>query len=314
MAPASRVFLGVDGGQSSTRAAIGDAEGRVLGRAEGGPCVHPTSYEAKATFASTMESLLRAALASAGLSRATKFEGACFGLSGAFEAAHAIVAGLTRCAAIRHVTDADAAIEGAAAGGPGVVVIAGTGSMALARDARSNAARCGGWGYVFGDDGSAFDIVRRALRKSLAGEEGWGERTVLGDIFLDATGSKTVNDAMHGLYFPEWTRNRIAGLAVEVDRVACQGDLCAQAIMEQAGDTLGSLAAHAVRGLPTGARSMTAFPLGGVFKSCRVLDAFAARIRAEGLDLGRPRHDAAIGALRLAYGSLGIETTVQESS
>ncbi len=312
MAQGSRFFLGVDAGQSSTRAAIGDATGRVLGRAEGGPCVHPTSGGAKAALESTLRSLLSTALDAAGLPGETVFEGACYGLSGAFEEAYAIAAGLAPCEIITNSTDAEVALEGAAAGGPGIVVIAGTGSMAQARDARSNSARCGGWGYVFGDNGSAFDIVRRGLRKALADEEGWGELTALSSMFLEVTGATTVNEALHQLYLPDWPRDRIAALAARVDLVAHRGDLCARAIMEEAGDTLGTLALRASRALPPGSRPSTAYPIGGVFASGFVRDAFATRIRAEGLQLGRPRHDGAVGALLLAYRSCGVTPTVQE--
>lgn len=313
MAQCSRFFLGVDGGQSSTRAAIGDGTGRVLGRAEGGPCVHPTSDEAKAVLGCTLQSLLSTALDAAGLPHSTEFEGACYGLSGAFEEAYAIVAGLTPCEATKHVTDAEVALEGAAAGGPGIVVIAGTGSMALARDSLSNSARCGGWGYVYGDDGSAFDIVRRGLRQALADEEGWGESTALGTMFRDATGATTVNEAMHRLYLPDWPRYRIAGLAAEIDLVARQCDRCATAIMEEAGDALGRLAMRALRALPPDTRPSTAYPTGGVFASAIVRDAFAKRIRGEGLRLGRPQHDGATGALLLAYRSCGIQIPVREA-
>ena len=70
--------------------------------------------------------------------------------------------------------DALIAYVGACGGEPGVVVIAGTGSIAFGRGSDGREARAGGWGYVFGDEGGAFDIVRQALRAALRFEEGWG--------------------------------------------------------------------------------------------------------------------------------------------
>jgi N-acetylglucosamine kinase-like BadF-type ATPase len=72
--------------------------------------------------------------------------------------------------------DAAIALSGATASGNGILVISGTGSMAWGRNAKGESARAGGWGYVFGDEGSAFDIVRQAVRAALRMEEGWGLR------------------------------------------------------------------------------------------------------------------------------------------
>ena len=70
------------------------------------------------------------------------------------------------------VNDALVALEAAIPGGPGVVIISGTGSIAYGRNAAGEAARAGGWGYVLGDEGSGYWIGRAALR---AVDEPWTE-------------------------------------------------------------------------------------------------------------------------------------------
>ena len=75
--------------------------------------------------------------------------------------------------------DAVIALAGATAGEPGIVTIAGTGSIAFGRNAAGRTARIGGWGYIFGDEGGGFDIARQALRAALRAEEGWGPPTAL---------------------------------------------------------------------------------------------------------------------------------------
>ena len=65
------------------------------------------------------------------------------------------------------VSDADAALEGAFAGGPGIIIISGTGSIALGKDSFGKVARSGGYGYLLGDEGSGFWIGREAMRRCL---------------------------------------------------------------------------------------------------------------------------------------------------
>jgi len=107
-------------------------------------------------------------------------------------------------------SDAFIALSGATAGGPGLVAIAGTGSIAFGRNAAGRTARAGGWGYLFGDEGGAFSIVRQALRAALRHEEGWGAPTELRPALLEATGAASANDLLHRLYTAEFTRQRIA--------------------------------------------------------------------------------------------------------
>ena len=75
------LFLGVDGGQSSTTALIGDENGRVAGFGRGGPCNHVRASEGRAKFLNAIGGCVRAALEQAGVARA-EFEAACLGFSG----------------------------------------------------------------------------------------------------------------------------------------------------------------------------------------------------------------------------------------
>ena len=312
MPGAQRYFLGIDSGRSSTRAVIGDHSGSVLGRAVAGPLNDLTSEAAEASFITTARELLNGVIHDAGLPQRTKLEGGSFGISGCSADKFDLLANVSACRSSEMVTDTEAALEGATAGGPGAIVIAGTGSMALARDANRHLARCGGWGYAFGDDGSAFDIVRRALRKALAAEEGWGPPTALAEMFRGATGSSTVNTAMHRFYHPDWRRDRIARLAVEVDATALSGDELALEVLEDAGRTLAALATRALEALPGKGEGLAVYPSGGVFASQAVRSLFKERLRASGLALGRPSHDPSIGALLLAYRAAKLTVCIQE--
>ena len=313
MGGSRRLFLGVDGGQSSTRAVIGDESGSVLSRAVGGPCNRATTGAGEAKLKETTKRLLRDALTRADLPAESEFEAACFGMSGGPDDKRSLLAGLMPSAAVEVTNDAETALEGATGGGTGIAVIAGTGSIALSRDRTGNLARCGGWGYVFGDEGGAFDIVRHALREALAAEEGWGPPTELRRILLAATVSGTVNEALHRFYDPDWPRNRVASLAPLVDQAAGQGDACARAVLQSAGEALGILAVRAADALPEALPNRTVYPCGNVFNSVRVRSALMQRLRTAGFAVERPAYDAATGALLRAYRAGGLEGRVKES-
>jgi len=82
--------------------------------------------------------------------------------------------------------DADAALAGAFRGGPGIVVIAGTGSGAVGRDAAGRTARAGGHGYLLGDEGGGYWIGREAVRAALRAADGTGPPTVLAALVQEA--------------------------------------------------------------------------------------------------------------------------------
>ena len=307
-----RLFLGVDGGQSSTRAVIGDASGAILARAVGGPCNQVLAGIGDTNFGEVMAELLRDALQAGRIPGDTAFEAACFALSGGPDGKEAILSETIRAGAVKITTDAEAALEGASPGMPGIAVIAGTGSMVLGRDETGRTVRCGGWGYAFGDEGGAFDIVRRAVRKALAAEEGWGEPTVLREKLIDATGSKTANEALHRFYTSEWPRDRIARLAPAVDLAAEAGDPVACRVMREAGSALGSLTEIVAECLATSDLDLTLYPLGGVFRSRLVRKSFEYRLEPLDLRIGEPAHDAAVGALIMAYRLRGLGREIRD--
>jgi len=308
-----RLFLGVDGGQSGTIAAIGDETGRVLGEGEAGPSNHAAGAEGRAKLVRAVCESVKQAGAQAGLdARNLEFEAACFGMSGGPEDKQAILAGIVRAGRLMVTTDAAVALAGATASGQGIVVIAGTGSMALGRNGQGTVARAGGWGYVFGDEGGAFDIVRQAARAALRMEEGWGPETALRAALLDATGSASANQMLHRFYAPEWERSRVASLARLVDQAAAEADPVALHIVNQAAQELAQLAA-AVRGqLWQPGETVEMAYSGGVFESRMLLERFRLLVEMEaGNSLGPPQHPPHLGALLEAYRAAGVKVELQ---
>lgn len=304
----SQYFLGVDGGQSSTRACIGDETGRVVGVGSGAPCNHASGAEGRAKFVAAIQSCLRSACAQAGLNLdSMRFASACLGFSGGPAGKEGILSEILPSYRTLVTDDARIALAGATGGEPGLVVIAGTGSIAFGRNSDGRTARAGGWGYLFGDEGGAFWIARQALRAALRWEEGWGVPTSLRARLLDATGARNMNDLLHRCYTPEFGRPRVANLALLVNHAAESGDPRALEILDAAAREL-ALLAVAVRGqlFATGETTLVAYS-GGVFGSRILLRRFRDWMASEPrVRMMPPVCDPVTGALLEAYRAAGL--------
>jgi len=303
----SRWFLGVDGGQSSTAALIGDESGKVVGVGHAGPCNHVSTAESHARFRDAIGGAVTAACQTAGITEA-RFAAACLGLSGGPHDKEALVREMISAEQYRITIDAVIALLGATAGEPGVIAIAGTGSIAYGRNAEGRTARAGGWGYMFGDEGGAFDIVRQAVRASLRKEEGWGQATVLREALLQATGASDMNDLLHRFYTPAYPRARVASYAVLVDEAARNGDGAAREIVLNAAQALATYAAAVRRQLFHRSELARTSYIGGVFRSELLRERFAMLVQLESdAPVHPPAMGPAAGALIEAYRLAGLK-------
>jgi N-acetylglucosamine kinase-like BadF-type ATPase len=236
-----RVFVGVDGGGTRARAVLVDEHGHVLRRAEGpAGLVDARTPERSADVIAALVRELAPDSTPAGL---------CCGLAGAGRAAEreAVAArlGAARLAEVVHVvTDAEAAMEDAFAETPGALVIAGTGSIAWARDAGGATHRVGGWGHLLDDEGSGYAIGLAGLRAVVRSADGRMPPTRLTELLLHATGC-TADTELVG-----WTavaaKADVAALAPHVLACASQ-DAAAGAIRAAAVAALHELTRTAVR-------------------------------------------------------------------
>lgn len=156
-------FLGIDGGGTKTTCAVGD-EHSILAEATAGPSNIVRVGEAKAR--ESLHQAVRQACAAAGI-RPEQVARTCVGSAGA---ARPELAAIVRSVLAEILTspidvvgDMETALGAAFADGPGVIVIAGTGSIAYGRDPQGKTARAGGWGFAVGDEGSAHWIGRQAV-------------------------------------------------------------------------------------------------------------------------------------------------------
>ncbi|MCC7497637.1 MAG: ATPase [Bryobacterales bacterium] len=305
----SGLFLGVDGGQSSTTAVIGDQTGRVLGSGRGGPCNHVGKAEGRERFVTAISGSVGAACASAGLNAGSvRFRHAFFGLSGGPEQRREILETLVRADAISITHDGLVALAGAHGGEPGIITIAGTGSISFGRNAQGRQARAGGWGYIYGDEGGGFDIVRQAVRASLRAEEGWGPPTSLRARLLEATGEKLADGLLHQLYGSAYPRATVARMAPLVDEAAIEGDAVAREILSGAAQALASYTAAVRQQLFVPGEPVAIAGIGGVFGSRLLCETYRILVQLEeGCVLREPRYPPAVGALIEAWRAEGLK-------
>ncbi len=293
------VLLGVDAGASRSHAAVGDGGGAVLAHGDGGPgAVRPgTALVAAAAIATACREALQRA----------RFEpparALVVGASGAgreperTELEKAIVA-LNLAARVAVTTDAEVALAEAFPDGPGIVLIAGTGSVAWARLGDGTMARNGGLGPRLGDHGSGYDLGMAGLRAAGLASEGLGPPTGLRERLADRL-RLSVDE------WPRWiagaTVADVAALAPDVIELAEGGDGPARRVVEAGADFL---ARHA-RNLATrfGGGKVTVALGGGLLanrKYYRQLTAGRLSLLAPNVTVALEPFDAAAGALRLA--------------
>jgi N-acetylglucosamine kinase-like BadF-type ATPase len=245
-------YLGIDGGGTKTRCVLGD-ETTALATAMSGGSNIVRLGETRAREA--LHAGIRQACETANVSL-DRVRAICIGAAGA--ARPEITAMIRRivtelapeinAAKIEVVGDSEIALEAAFGAGPGVIAIAGTGSIVYGRDAAGHTARAGGWGFAISDEGSGHWIGRRAVSVILnAGDRDC--ETALTAMVLQAWKLSTIDELVqqaHSTPPPDFPR-----LFPVVLRAADEGDLIARDLLATAGANLADLTGTVVRRLAT---------------------------------------------------------------
>ncbi|MFN2400582.1 MAG: BadF/BadG/BcrA/BcrD ATPase family protein [Gemmatimonadaceae bacterium] len=232
------IVVGVDGGGSLTRVMVADARGTIIGESQApGSAIRPGHADHSAEI---IAGAVCDALAASGIARGAPAV-LCAGVAGAGRDSErqALLQALSdRELASEIIVHADAsiALEDAFADGPGVLTIAGTGSVAFGRGPTGAFARCGGWGAVCGDEGSGAWIGRRALSVITAASDGREPETALVAAVLTAVDARTALDVIP--WAASATPAALASLAPVVVAVAETGDLRANSILSLAAEEL----------------------------------------------------------------------------
>lgn len=297
----SAILLGIDAGASHSTVVVGDRDLRVFARAEGpASAMKPGGAPASAAV---IADTARRALAQAGV--AAPAERAVVGAAGAGRAqeqealAAAIVeTGIAR--AVRVLADGEVALAAVFGTGSGILVNAGTGSVAFARDSSGALHRSGGYGWQLGDEGGGYWLGRRALDLAARAQDGRGEGSTLLARLLGSLGLRQFDDLIR--WTATATPTQVAALAPHVLNAAREGEAVAKRATVDAARELVGLARALERHFPgtgpvpvaiTGGLLTPASPVAAAFHEILATDMPRARLVPGSAD-------TAVGALKLA--------------
>lgn len=282
----------------------------------GGPAIHlkdeaTRQHARRALFQAVHETLTRA-----GLSDAVEIDSAFLGFTGisepGTEAARTYCKVAQEQFSIRQIAidhDARTALAGAIPTMEGVIAIAGTGSIAFGTNAHGESARAGGWGYLLGDPGSAYEIGRQALAAVGEAHDETGPATALTPLVLQALGIPHAGLITRAVYQDPSPKLRIASLSPVVTQAAGQGDIVARSIFEESGRRLGILAGAVARRLRLPELSCSFSATGGVMQAGELIwRPYRESLHAQfpGAQVVAPEFPPVVGALLLALKQGGV--------
>lgn len=307
----SPLVVGIDGGGTRTRIILADANGTVLARAEGPGSALLPGHEGVA--ADIMKTLIGDVLAMADRSE-TRPAVCVVGVAGAGQerAAQALWSALaTRRVAddVSVQADATIALDDAFGDAAGVLLIAGTGSVAFARAPDGRLERCGGWGPYVGDEGSAGWLGRRALSVVTAAQDGREPETALTGALLTALELEAIEDLIP--WAVEATPASCAALVPVIMQVASTGDLRANALISLCVEELMLHIRTLARRCFVDERAAVPVALAGglMARGSLVRKRLEQRLKSAvpGAAVRAEEVDAARGAIRRARRLLGVE-------
>jgi glucosamine kinase len=307
----SVIVVGLDGGGSKTRVVVADEAGRPLGTIEGpASAVRPGGVEHSADV---IAACVRDALAHAGMEHVTPkvlYAGlAGVGREPEREALWQALVAREVAEDVAVHPDAMIALDDAFAEGAGVLLIAGTGSIAFGRGPDGAFQRCGGWGPVLGDEGSGAWIGRRALNVATASSDGREPETALTDALLTAIEADDPTALIP--WAAQATPGQFAQLAPVVFRVAAGGDLRANTLLSMAVEELVLHVRTLARRLFVDERAAIPVALAGGLLSrggpLRKRLEHRLKTAVPGAQLRHEDVDPARGAVRGALRLLGVE-------
>ncbi len=241
------VLLGIDGGGTSTVACLANEAGLILGRGKAGPSNAKTIGPDRAREA--LGDAIALAFADAKLQPAP-VEVACLGLAGFDRPEDRALLNywsdsVRWARRLIPANDAELVLAAGTAEGWGIALIAGTGSIAFGKTPDGRTARAGGWGPLFGDEGSAYAVAIEGLRAVARRADGRLPAPSDPDPFsqqiCEAVGVRSPQDLVSALYTPEWDRSRLASLAPIVIAAASKDPDLAQEMTDRAAQDLAQM-------------------------------------------------------------------------
>jgi len=257
--------LGIDAGGTKTVCLLADEHGAIVSEGRGpGANLHLAGELA-------VEKVLHEVMEDAIGDRPVVPAAICLGIAGVDRedeerTVRAIMRRIGYKARTLVVNDALIALVAGARDAPGIVIVAGTGSIVYGRNARGDAARAGGWGHMIGDEGSGYWIGREALSAVMRGADGRGPTTRLAGEILEHFDVADVSRLPRIVYDREHPRASVAALGPLVQRVSEQGDAVATRILERAAEELVLAASSVASQLEMRGDAFAFYLAGGAFR------------------------------------------------
>jgi N-acetylglucosamine kinase-like BadF-type ATPase len=299
--------LGIDAGGTKSVCYFADADGNVIGEGRGGGANLQAHGELEVE--KVLHAIIEDALGDGGI----RPDAVCLGIAGVDrEDDERIMRALMRRLGFRDrtlvVNDALLALVAGVGREAGLVLIAGTGSIAYGVNDAGFAARAGGWGHVLGDEGSGYWIGREALRAVVREADGRGPRTRLTPLVLEHLRIARVDGLVREVYDQAVRRKVVHALGPLVDRARAEGDVPAAEILRSASTELTRAAASVVERLAMRGHPFRTVLAGSMFRVIPWLaDDVILRLAevAPRTTASRLSVEPAIGAINLALRHAG---------
>jgi N-acetylglucosamine kinase-like BadF-type ATPase len=294
--------LGIDAGGTKTVCLLADANGDILAEARGAGANLQASGELEAE--KVLHDVMERALGDHDVRPAA----ICLGIAGVdrprdADAVRSIMRRIGFKSRVLVVNDALVALTAGAGDDPGVVLIAGTGSIAYGRDGTGRAARAGGWGYLLGDEGGGFWIGRAALAAVVRQFDHRGPATLLTDMVLEHMHLASPTDLIHAIYDRGIQRLAIGSIAAVVQQALEQGDAVAADILRRATTELSSAASAVIQRLEMRGDQFPIILSGSTFRGIpQLVSGVTATLSdvAPRSDVHLLQQEPAVGAVQLA--------------
>jgi len=304
-------ILGIDGGGTKTLALVADLRGNILGAGlSTGSNYHTVGLE---NAIRAIKDASQQAISNANISN---IKSACFGLAGIgrqnnYKILFPELVNLAIADNILLKHDAFIALSGATICQPGVIVIAGTGSMAFGMNLSGDEERSGGWGYLLGDEGSAYYIGRQALSYACKDFDGRGSKTSLLKSIMAHFELEDFAQIVKKIYSEKTSPHDIAAIAPIVTRQARLNDEIALEILRDSAFELALSTKSVIKKLKMTGEKVLVATCGSVFDAGELLlKHFREHIKSDFplAEIVSPKFKPATGALLLALREIGIKT------
>ena len=305
-----RLVIAVDGGQTGTSCLIGDTDGNILASGRGGSAALAGHSQLRDLMRAALDGAVGGALAA--LPHRPRSVAACYlSLTGGIQESLELLPELVHAESVRAESDTFAALASGTLAGPGVVLLAGTGAVALSVDEIGKESIHGGWGYLLGDEGSGHWFGLEAVRAAARADDARSEEAAWIREALDRIGARDAREAAARIYGGSVGRAEVASLCPIVLAAARAGESLARAIVAEGAERLFALLTSTCANAGGLERRRIVLTGGVLHAGSPVRDSLERRIHSDlpAWEIVYPVFPPVVGALFMALRLCGVSIT-----